>query len=96
MVDDRGGVTNDHDRGAIRGDVLLRDALNTARQQGFSGLEAEALFCEATIRPVTNDNERDIVIRCLKASIAIATGSDARPLLVKAQTLLDEMLANSE
>ena len=75
---------------------MLRDARNTARQQGFSGLEAEALLCEAMVRPVTNESDRATVIRCLQASITIASDCGAKPLLLKAEALLSTMLANSE
>jgi class 3 adenylate cyclase/tetratricopeptide (TPR) repeat protein len=75
---------------------ILRDARNTARQQGFGGLEAEALLCEAMVTPATNESGKATIIRCLQASIAIATESEARPLLLKAQTLLARMLADEE
>jgi len=75
---------------------LLRAARNTARQQGFSGLEAEALLCEAMVTPATNEDGRATIIRCLQACIAIATGNDAKPLLLKAETLLSRTLANTE
>jgi class 3 adenylate cyclase/tetratricopeptide (TPR) repeat protein len=75
---------------------MLRDARNAARQQGFSGLEAEALLCEATVTPATDEDGRAAIIRCLQASIAIATERDAKPLLLRAETLLGRMLANAE
>ena len=75
---------------------LLRAARNTARQQGFSGLEAEALLCEAMVTPATHEDGRAAIIRCLQACIAIATGNDAKPLLLKAETLLSRTLANTE
>jgi class 3 adenylate cyclase/tetratricopeptide (TPR) repeat protein len=75
---------------------MLRDARNTARQQGFSGLEAEALLCEAMVTPATNEEGRDKIILCLRACIAIAIQSSAKPLLLKAETLLGRMLANTE
>jgi class 3 adenylate cyclase/tetratricopeptide (TPR) repeat protein len=75
---------------------MLQDARNTARQQGFAGLEAEALLCEAMATPATNESGKATVIRCLQASIAIAAQNDAKPLLLKAETLLGRMLANAE
>jgi class 3 adenylate cyclase/tetratricopeptide (TPR) repeat protein len=75
---------------------LLRDARNTAREQGFGGLEAEALLCEAMVTPATNEADRAAIIRCLQASVAIAAGNGAKPLLLKAETLLSSMLANAE
>jgi class 3 adenylate cyclase/tetratricopeptide (TPR) repeat protein len=80
-------------RGALD---ILREARSTARQQGFTGLEAEALLCEAMVTPVTDEADRAAIIRCLQDCIAIATRSDARPLLLKAETLLTSMLANAD
>jgi class 3 adenylate cyclase/tetratricopeptide (TPR) repeat protein len=75
---------------------MLRDARNTARQQGFGGLEAEALLCEAMVTPAKNDSGKDTIIRCLQASIAIAAQNEAKPLLHKAETLLGRMLGHAE
>jgi class 3 adenylate cyclase/tetratricopeptide (TPR) repeat protein len=75
---------------------ILREARNTARQQGFSGLEAEALLCEAMVMPAKNEDDRAAIIASLRASIAIATRSDAKPLLLKAETLLSRMLVKAE
>jgi tetratricopeptide (TPR) repeat protein len=75
---------------------LLHSARNTARQQGFSGLEAEALLAEAMVTPATDQEGRTTIIRCLQACIAIATRSEARPLLLEAETLLGRMLAGTE
>jgi class 3 adenylate cyclase/tetratricopeptide (TPR) repeat protein len=75
---------------------MLRDARNTARQQGFGGIEAEALLCEAMVTPAKNDSGKATIIRCLQASIAIAAQSEAKPLLHKAETLLRRMLTDAE
>ena len=75
---------------------MLRDARNTARQQGFGGLEAEALLCEAMVTPARNESGKATIIRCLQASIAIAAESEAKPLLLKAETLLASALADPE
>lgn len=75
---------------------LLREARNTARQQGFSGLEAEALLHEAMVTPAVDEDGRVAAVRCLQACIAIATWNDAKPLLLKAETLLSKMLLNAE
>ena len=75
---------------------LLRSARNTARQQGFGGLEAEALLCEAMIRPATDEAGKAAIIHGLQAAIAIATESGARPLLDKAEALLGRLLVNAE
>jgi tetratricopeptide (TPR) repeat protein len=75
---------------------MLRDARNTTRQQGFNGLEAEALLCEAMVTPATTESGKATIIRCLQASIAIAAENEARPLLLKAETLLARTLADPE
>jgi tetratricopeptide (TPR) repeat protein len=85
----------------LAGDVraalnILRDTRNTARQQGFAGLEAEALLSEAMVTPVANEDDRAAIIRCLQASIAIATENEARPLRLKAETLLGQILADPD
>jgi tetratricopeptide (TPR) repeat protein len=72
---------------------LLREARNTARQQGFSGLEAEALLGEAMVTPATNEEGRATITRSLQACIALATRSEASPLLQKAEALLGMTLA---
>jgi class 3 adenylate cyclase/tetratricopeptide (TPR) repeat protein len=76
--------------------TLLRDARNTARQQGFGGLEAEAWLGEAMVTPATNEDNRATIIRCLQASIAIATQNGTKPLLLKAKTVLSRILADTE
>ena len=75
---------------------LVRSARNTARQQGFSGLEGEALLCEAMITPANDDDGKTAVIRLLRGAISIATETDARPLLQKAEELLGTVLANAD
>jgi tetratricopeptide (TPR) repeat protein len=73
---------------------MLREARNTARQQGFAGLEAEALFAEAVVTPATDEDNRTSVLANLRATIALASESGAQPLLQRAETLLNEMLAD--
>ncbi len=75
---------------------ILRDAINTARQQGFGGLEAEALLCEAVVTPAVNESDRATIVSSLKACIAIAARNDAKPLRLKAETLLSRMLGTPE
>ena len=72
---------------------MLREARNTARQQGFSGLEAEALFGEAVVTPPTDAANKAAIIVALRAAIAIASESGALPLQHKAEAMLTEMLA---
>lgn len=75
---------------------MLREARNTARQQGFSGLEAEALYGEAVVTPPTSEANRTVILAALRAAIAIASESGAKPLLRKAETMLDGMLAEGD
>jgi tetratricopeptide (TPR) repeat protein len=72
---------------------MLREARNTARQQGFSGLEAEALFGEAVVTPPTDAANKAAIIAALRAAIAIASESGALPLQHRAEAMLTEMLA---
>jgi len=75
---------------------LVHEARNAARQQGFDGLEAEALLCEAVIAPPVSEENKATIIHNLTASIAISSRNDARPLLLKAETLLNRMIAGME
>ena len=75
---------------------LLRDARNTARQQGFAGLEAEALLVEATVMPVNSESDRAAITRSLRNCIEIATQSEAKPLRLKAEALLSKILGDGE
>jgi tetratricopeptide (TPR) repeat protein len=72
---------------------MVREARNTARQQGFEGLEAEALLFEAMILPPVSEENKATIIHILRASIAISSRLDARPLLHKTETLLNRLLA---
>jgi hypothetical protein len=74
---------------------LLREARNTARQQGFSGLEAEALLAEAMITPNANENDRIFILSSLRSAIALASESQARPLQQRAEAFLSEMLSQT-
>jgi len=73
---------------------MLREARNTARQQGFSGLEAEALFGEAAVAPASDEKDRVASLNHLRTAIAIASASGARPLVQRAEALLNAMLAD--
>lgn len=75
---------------------MLREARNTARQQGFSGLEAEALFGEAVVTPPSDAQAKAAILAALRASIAIASESGAQPLRHKAEAMLNEMLARGD
>ncbi|WP_426422623.1 ATP-binding protein [Bradyrhizobium genosp. A] len=75
---------------------MLREARNTARQQGFSGLEAEALFGEAVVTPPSSEANRTIILSALRAAIAIASESGAKPLQQKAEAMRNSMLAGGD
>ncbi|MGY4457362.1 ATP-binding protein [Bradyrhizobium sp. LB13.1] len=75
---------------------MLREARNTARQQGFSGLEAEALFGEAVVTSPSTAEARAAILAALRATIAIATESGALPLQHKAEAMLNEMVARDD
>ncbi|TWI07038.1 hypothetical protein IQ17_02426 [Bradyrhizobium daqingense] len=75
---------------------MLREARNTARQQGFSGLEAEALFGEAVVTPPSDAESKAAIRASLRAAIAIASENGARPLQHKAEAMLNEMLASGD
>lgn len=75
---------------------MLREARNTARQQGFSGLEAEALFGEAVVTPASSEENKAAILAALRGTIAIASESGALPLRQKAEAMLNEMLARGD
>jgi class 3 adenylate cyclase/tetratricopeptide (TPR) repeat protein len=75
---------------------MLREARNIARQQGFSGLEAEALFGEAVVTPRSSEANRTSILAALRAAIAIASESGASPLLGKAEAMLNGLLAGGD
>lgn len=75
---------------------MLREARNTARQQGFSGLEAEALFGEAVVTPPSDAANKAAILAALRAAIAIASESGALPLKRKADAMLTGMLAGGD
>lgn len=62
---------------------MLRTARDTARQQGFEGLEAEALFANAKVTRLLTPCDEAMVEADLRASAAIASRNEARPLLAK-------------
>ena len=63
--------------------AMLRTARETARQQGFEGLEAEALFANARVTTLLTPRDEVSVEADLQASAAIATRNEARRLLAK-------------
>ncbi|WP_131872088.1 MULTISPECIES: adenylate/guanylate cyclase domain-containing protein [unclassified Bradyrhizobium] len=75
---------------------MLREARNTARQQGFSGLEAEALFGEAVVTPPSDAANKAAIVVALRAAIAITSESGALPLKQKAEAMLTGMVARDD
>jgi len=75
---------------------MLREARNTACQQGFSGLEAEALFGEAMVTPPSDAANKAAILVALRAAIALASDSGALPLKHKAEAMLSAMLASGD
>ncbi|MDA9466744.1 ATP-binding protein [Bradyrhizobium sp. CCBAU 53415] len=75
---------------------MLREARNTARQQGFSGLEAEALFGEAVVTSPSDAANKAAILVALRGAIAIASESGALPLKHKAEAMLNEMVARDD
>lgn len=71
---------------------MLREARNTARQQGFAGLEAG----EAVATPPSSDENKAAILAALRGTIAIASESGALPLRQKAEAMLSEMLARGD
>lgn len=75
---------------------MLRDARNTARQQGFAGLEAEALFAEATVLAASDQADRTLLVPLLQTAVSITSESGTRPLLDKTVALLDRISRPAE
>ena len=80
------------------GDVGLnnvRACQAAARQRGYQGIEALAIFSEAAILSFEgNSNVREAISR-LERVIEIATRLESRPLLGSAKGLLSRLLANA-
>ncbi len=72
---------------------MVRDARKSAQQQGFTGLEAEALFTEAKISATAAGHDDRTSLDLLRRSIAIACRIEARPQLAKSKALLGVILA---
>lgn len=68
---------------------MLQAARDIARQQGFEGLEAEALFASARATRLLTPDDVTTVDRNLRASIAIATRNEARPFLAKLEAFAE-------
>ena len=66
---------------------LAKAAKNTARQQGFEFLEAEALLAEAQILSHKNPEKTDAIGQLIEQSAAIAAKLEAKPHLERCTTL---------
>lgn len=75
---------------------MLREARNTARQQCFAGLEAEALFGEAVVTPRSDAANEAATLAALRAAVAIAAECGARPLQHKAEAMLNEAVVRGD
>lgn len=83
--------------GDVRGALdMLQGALNTSRQQGYEGNEAEARLWLAIIIPARDEESRAAVVRHLHSSIAISTRNGAKPLALKARLLLSAIVAGEQ
>jgi class 3 adenylate cyclase/tetratricopeptide (TPR) repeat protein len=75
---------------------LVRAARNIARQQGFAGVEAEALFFEAKIMVSRLPSDRRHAISCLHQSITIASRIEANEQRRKSAALLRQVIESSD
>jgi tetratricopeptide (TPR) repeat protein len=73
---------------------MLRHTTNTAQQQGFSGIEAEARLLQAAIIPVVNDEGRSVAIHHLRMCIELSSRNGAQPLVLTAEELLGKVAAS--
>lgn len=76
-----------------RGLALVRACQAGAKQKGYAGIEALAVFSEAAI--LSMQGASDDAIACLKRATEIATRLEARPLLGVARGMLARSLAAS-
>jgi tetratricopeptide (TPR) repeat protein len=79
----------------VRGIDLARACQAGAKQKGYQGLEASALFAEASILFLQGASAATDAIAKFERTIEIAAGLEARPLLGSAKGTLARLLANS-
>ena len=78
-----------------RGLTLVRACQAGAKQKGYGGIEALAVFCEAAILSSQGTPVAAEAIGCIKRAIEIAARLEARPLLGAARGMLARLLAAS-
>jgi class 3 adenylate cyclase/tetratricopeptide (TPR) repeat protein len=74
---------------------LVRASQAGAKQKGYGGLEALAVFTEANILSSQGAPMTAEAIECMKRAVEIATRLEARPLLGAAKGILARLLATS-
>jgi len=74
---------------------MLKAAREIARQQGFEGLEAEALFANARVTKLLTPTDSAMIDRSLQASIAIAARNEASPLLARLEAFAKRTTADA-
>jgi class 3 adenylate cyclase/tetratricopeptide (TPR) repeat protein len=78
-----------------RGLAMVRACQASAKQKGYGGIEALAVFAEASVLASQGTSATPEVIGCMNRAIDIASRLDARPLLGAAKGLLARVLAAS-
>ncbi|MGB8843921.1 MAG: hypothetical protein WCC64_22960, partial [Aliidongia sp.] len=73
---------------------LVRQTRDVACQQGFRGVEAEALFIEANILATRLSCNNIEIVLCLQRSVIISIELGARDQLTKSRSLLNRTLAD--
>jgi len=73
---------------------MARATRDAARQQGFMGVEAEALFSEANVLATASPSNTVAILNCLRGSLDIASQIEARPQVAKTKALLGRILAS--
>jgi tetratricopeptide (TPR) repeat protein len=74
---------------------LVRSCQASAKQKGYGGIEALAVFSEAAILSTQTTPDQADAIESLKRAIEITTRLDARPMLGAARGMLARLLAAS-
>src|SRR6202040_1735080 len=74
---------------------LVRACQASAKQKGYGGIEALAVFTEAIILASQGASMAEQAMQCLKRTVEIAAGLEARPLLGAAKGVRARLLAAS-
>jgi class 3 adenylate cyclase/tetratricopeptide (TPR) repeat protein len=72
----------------------IRTAREQAVRDGFAGLSAEALVCEATVLASAEPPDRRASNQCLEEAVSLATRLEATPQVAAARALLGSNLAH--